>query len=239
MKKKCKVVMLPTNQRAVIYSPREGLLLPTNSVDNSKYTKQYHLYILSDDEIKKGDWVIANYSFNNKSVEQIKSISPNNLFCNIGYELMTNRCKKIIATTDQSLESDRVDYMTKCKPQDCREHNNPNRIDCGECKIRQYLPLPRPSNEFIQKFCEKGGIREVMVEYEEYVIDTYGWDKSMGTRLKVAPDNTIFIFPIEEETFSKQQVIELCRSAYQQGMEDYSNSEGNFHQWHKLQEELL
>lgn len=58
--------------------------------------------------------------------------------------------------------------------------------------------LPRPSNEFLKKFCELGGIDKVLVEYEpdrplnstHYAMGSFNWI------LKVAPDNTISIFPI-------------------------------------------
>lgn len=68
------------------------------------------------------------------------------------------------------------------------------------------LRLPRPSNEFLNKYCEAGDIDEVMVEYyEDYYLHYYtpaGWIEccekiNLGYKLKVAPDNTISIYPIK------------------------------------------
>lgn len=64
------------------------------------------------------------------------------------------------------------------------------------------LGLPRPSNEFIKRYCELGGIDEVLVEYKCSYEDCnmFGCHKYEGChliqQLKVAPDNTITIYPI-------------------------------------------
>lgn len=63
----------------------------------------YELYILSDEPIKVVDYVLANYEFNNKSIEQVYHTTPKGLMIDIGYQLMANRCKKVIASTDTSL----------------------------------------------------------------------------------------------------------------------------------------
>ena len=53
---------------------------------------------------------------------------------------------------------------------------------------------PRPSNEFLKKFCEVGGIDEVLVEYD---CDHNQMPNKVIDVLKVAPDNTISIYPIK------------------------------------------
>ena len=64
------------------------------------------------------------------------------------------------------------------------------------------LGLPRPSNEFIKRYCELGGIDEVLVEYKCSYEDCnmFGCHKYEGChliqQLKVVPDNTITIYPI-------------------------------------------
>lgn len=188
MKKKCRVVMLPTNQEAPIYKvPNRDILFLSNDIDNTKYTHHYHLYILSDDEIKEGDWFIANQGVH-QCLEIVKGDYPYKIANQYNNEEIQYQSKywsgnKIIATTNSSLN------------------------------------LPRPSNEFIQKFCEKSGIWEVMVEYilsgKEYVDDqdAYGYD---DYKLKVAPDNTISIYPIKE-SWNREEVIELCKKACQLG----------------------
>lgn len=77
----------------------------------------------------------------------------------------------------------------------------------GEEKYKRYCPkvisatdsslnLPRPSDSFIKKYCELGGIDEVLVEYNGYN-DLYILKKEdFKYTLKIAPDNTITIKPV-------------------------------------------
>ena len=88
MDKKCKVVMLPTNNKAILYLDSIGIY-SKNRVDNS--ILGHNLYILSDDEIKEGDWYLD--TLNNL-------VFPYN---KIHKQLPTD--KKIIALTDSSLMS--------------------------------------------------------------------------------------------------------------------------------------
>ena len=71
-----------------------------------------------------------------------------------------------------------------------------------ETKIKK--SLPRPSYDFIQAFVEKQGkIDKVLVEVicdklsQCNCTDNYS---CLGTKFKVAPDNTITIKPFEEKT---------------------------------------
>lgn len=86
MLKKCKLVMLPSNQKAPIILG-ENLLV---NIPGQLRGTGYHLYFLSDNEIKEGDWIY------NKERE------PSILQC-IGKGSLRN-WKKIIATTDESLK---------------------------------------------------------------------------------------------------------------------------------------
>lgn len=89
--KRTKVVMLSTNEKAslLLGTSKGGLLIKSNrGVSNSTHLKNQHLYLLSDDEIKEGDWFLE------KGLRI--SVFPN-------YLTDTNECKKIIATTDKSL----------------------------------------------------------------------------------------------------------------------------------------
>lgn len=100
------------------------------------------------------------------------------------------------------------------------------------------LNLPRPSNEFIIKFCKnKGNISDILVEYEtlkrvesstNYELDDIinedgekiiSIDRSeffQLTTLKVAKDNTITIRKIESE-FTREEVLTLLKQAYDFG----------------------
>lgn len=92
---KRQVVMLPTNQKANIpfYCSSDGLYLKKEYRGNS-YTPQ-HLYIVSDEPIKVGDWVL-------KPDGTIIQMTHNNIVSYL--DSQSTATKKIIATTDKYLE---------------------------------------------------------------------------------------------------------------------------------------
>jgi hypothetical protein len=97
--KKCKVVMLPTNEKTtsnlVLYTPKKHDVIKTILNMNNHNQRLYggepdyqYVYILSDNEIKESDWCI---DFNCKIFKH-----ENHFPINIGQ-------RKIIATTNKSL----------------------------------------------------------------------------------------------------------------------------------------
>lgn len=96
MYKEIDVVLLATNKKSnllIVYSDVEktNSKLTLNGFKNDNYKEYQHLYFLSDDEIKEGDWCvvgehISQYNKNTTSLEELKG-----------------QWKKIIATTDKSL----------------------------------------------------------------------------------------------------------------------------------------
>ena len=202
MKKQVKVVMLPTERVSNIHKTIDkGLLyFKLNNSFSSRHINQY-LYFLSDEEIKEGDKPCWCYN-------SIKNTWNNDIILYQGAMPFYHYkgFKKIIATTDESLSSLNI---TKCSNINCEEGviNGINPKICKKCNP-SYILLPRPSNEFLKKYCELGGIDKVLVEYDEKCCDG---DKStelcnsLGCKnsleiLKVAPDNTISIYPITNET---------------------------------------
>lgn len=101
------------------------------------------------------------------------------------------QCKKIIATDDESIN---------CHCWNCNHKKEVSTGLCSNCgKFGDTkLFLPKPSNEFLKKYCELGGINKVLVEYE-----AEGWlspmqpfklrDNESKLKLKVSSDNTIII----------------------------------------------
>lgn len=208
MKKLSKIVILPTEKANSDISKgnKTGVLAYHQFFRGTEgiyvnHTYQ-HLYFLSDDEIKVGDWVYWNDPEELTSdINKVISIKGDVVLLShpehSEIECYPNECKKIIATTDESLK-----------------------IWIGTCFSGEeiYKKLPRPSNEFIKKYCELGGIDEVVVEYEKCNIcqdtkkhivsmfgevDCYYCNKTEGRenqyiepKLKVAPDNTITIYPV-------------------------------------------
>jgi hypothetical protein len=92
--KKLQVVMLPTNRAENCFYLQNNIklnyyrgYLTQDYLNNALNAKSFHLYVLSNEEIKEGDWVYNEIS---KEIYQFKQ----NL---VSYE------KKIVATTDISL----------------------------------------------------------------------------------------------------------------------------------------
>lgn len=189
MKKLSKVVMLPTEKASDIIQCHDNRLW----YNDTRYLKSYqHLYFLSDEEIEEGDWILDSYGGIN-SIYQFRKCDFDSTHFKGGY------CKKIIATTDESLRSptfhNYIHYPSG-------KYHDDEPKEMSSISIRS---LPRPSNEFIKKYCELGGINEVLVEYESELVQTWpssgrdaGGNEKYETihTLKVAPDNTITIYPI-------------------------------------------
>ena len=191
-----KVVMLPSNEvkgdfsKERIYpcllkhswtfdKEEKGKLIFADSNIRTP-TQLQNLYIISDDEIKGGDWF---YNIHSKIVGRAAF--------DFGKD---DLAKKIIATTDSSLEiNSNFDY---------------NQLLPNKNNFRFYLP--QPSQQFIQKYIEEYNrgniITDVLVEYElisneEYFLNTINPDDDVpyfDENLKINPkDNTLNICFIE------------------------------------------
>lgn len=173
--KKCKVVMLPTNQKTngMICKDITGqdkiIAIKTKYLMEHEDYIGHHLYIISDDEIKEGDWFVRNneihqcYKIYNDEIEF--KTSKNSVYCGTNTLWNKNYCKKIIATTDTSLGN----YIWKQTNKKSKPYNVQQNIETTK---KVFIPLPQPSQQFIQKYIEeynKGQqITECLVEYEEY-----------------------------------------------------------------------
>lgn len=117
MKKESPFIFIPNNNfenKTQLFIDHTGLLIyqpiPTNV--EWKDCIYQHLYILSDDDKKDGDWVI--YS---KEVHQVTSNPLNfkiDLDCNSDVDI--NDCRKIIATTNPELSSKVAMLLNKVHP---------------------------------------------------------------------------------------------------------------------------
>lgn len=212
MLKKKQVVMLPTNQKAqkgqivltlggkslYITSEKDALIINDNHFKGST-GKPQHIHFLSDEEIKKGDWFMRDGKLYN---EFKTSTTPNTtifirLYPSLDLseqwrEVYISDCKKIIATTDQSLL---LDF---------------NKEGDGGCDY-----LPQPSDSFIQNYVEAYNvgkpITEVMVEYHPELYDGTETTASLSGRLKVNPkNNTITIKPVKDN-WTREEVIAFAK----------------------------
>lgn len=168
-----------------MYKDISIVMLPTEKAPNSsdriwfnKYEDNYKLIYgvvhptgnynpqhlyFLSDDEIKEDWIYDS-NFNKITKHKGESIT-----------YLKNYCKKIISSTDESLKIS--------KP------FNSNWGGLGHSLVS----LPRPSKEFLKKFCELGGIDKCLVEY---VYFTNHKDYKLvysDYKLKVAPDNTITI----------------------------------------------
>jgi len=180
--------MLPTNQKAHIFmnAVNKKLLLDMESelhrvLPSGKYQ---HLYFLSNNEIKEGDWVYSNCKHTSLEKDNYRVFKCTRIgntgivFGEIGDTLVSsdsiNWCKKIIATTDTSLQ-----YAVDKSPYPMEVYG-----------------LPTPSQSFIEKYIKEYNnntpITDVLVEYEW--IDNPEQIPGVGDYwdLKIHPkDNTI------------------------------------------------
>lgn len=213
MKKSAQVVMLPTNEKANIWLDNFGTGL-YNCPTGATGVIYQHLYILSDEKIKEGDWVY-DVCDGIVKVEHEYQLSYIMVF--------KIDCKKIIATTDRSLEV----------------------VSKGINPV--YEKLPQPSTSFLEKFVEeynKGNvITEVLVEYNEPITEIpkpykpYSEVEHLDSTLKVSKDNTINI-NMPKDSWSREEMLNLLESAWNGGAL-YGSSKPNSHYFDKWIEENL
>lgn len=201
--KTIQVIMLPTDKDSNLYyhNPTETLKYDNSKTDLVGIRDYQHLYIVSDAEIKEGDWFIANMdikqcSYRDKDCVYFEKTNVNFIFF--------KDCKKIETTTDKSIHV--------------------GALDCN------YLPqIPQSFIEAYVK--SNGTIKEVQVEMSiickncSYTEDAHRFDicpnkldhkhldkKTNGylegnMRIKTRPDNTIIIHP--SKTYTREQMLEI------------------------------
>ncbi len=188
--KKHKVVMLPTNEKAsTIWKTTSGQLIHTHV--SGEYKEKYqpqHLYILSDEEIKIGDWGIGHakgingigtgyyvFKHDNSNIAKVNALAEGS--------------KKIIATTDKSLglASPSTSFIEKF----VEEYNKDNVITDV---MVEYEELARAVGKPLEKL-DSG-------------VDDFD-KKIIGHKLKINPkDNTITIKKVKD-SWSREEVIDL------------------------------
>jgi len=203
--KRAQVILLPTEQRShIILDTRVNELqyhtLDKNNDDYQDKTIKtfHHLYIISDDEIKEGEYGIG-YAVGIRGVGAKHFVFKNE--DKVGkLQSICNGAKKIIATTDTALKT-----TIQCN------------IGLGYIEMTE--SLPQPSQQFIQKYIESYNngviITEVLVEYEEgkttYKILSGNPYYTTEYKLKVNPkDNTITIKKLKD-SWNKEEVIEILK----------------------------
>lgn len=203
--KKCKVVLLPTEKaiKNQIFQYKEEVKFPyvakigqfsyagfnfDSKMDGFKHLQPYHLYILSDEEIKVGDWA---YNTFNGIICQNKT---NHIWTKVNDPLTL----KVIATTDEDLGyGDGTGYF---------EHlPHPSHKF-----IKKFCELNGIYEILVEYYSDDFG--------EKYTSNELGIDWLSGVdvsgQLKVAPDNTITIKRIKENYTLEEvkKIVEYTKS---------------------------
>ena len=195
VKRKAKIILLPTNEKADLQKFGRSLRYKFNHV-NSMVGEYQHLYITTDDEIKEGDWMINT---NEDTLIRYNSV-------NEGDGTWREFWRKVIATTDSSLSPKihKGEVVDRSYPKEFRD-----------------AILPQPSQNFIQKFVEAysvgNPITDVLVEYEKGLSEPlhkalHNPSPLCFERLKVNPkDNTITITRVKD-SWSREEVKTLLNN---------------------------
>lgn len=144
--KRAQVIILPTENKTYIGKHLEDEVylslytwyLKTLNIPNKRQGQ--HLYIISDDEIKEGDWFIN--LFNNVVVQAHNWI-------------YVSTCKKIIATTDTSLKINNITRQL--------ENDAPNIISLPQ-------PSQQFIEKYIESYNNGEVITNVLVDYKTNIL---------------------------------------------------------------------
>lgn len=158
MKKRHEVHRLPTEGKSILYKLNSKDTLHIGEYDFCKddgLRTNQHLYFTNDEEIKEGDHVLLDYPRGKEVAQMIENVAFRNAEC-INSEKKHDGCnhRKITVSTDPKLTN-----SAKVSAKD------------GAGIHIAWIPSNRnivhqPSQDFIEAYCEQGGIDEVWVEVE-------------------------------------------------------------------------
>ena len=222
--KRAQVVMLPTNEKAsTLWLTTSGQLIHTHITDNyKKLYKPQAIYILSNEKIEVGDWVVHGL------LPLIYQVNKDNYEASVH-----NKSKKIIATTDSSLFGPFEEPLPKGvtnpipKPSEdfikvfVEEYNKGNIIEWVDVEYSEY------KFEEFQNMTESNITNKITDEYYRYSEDdqcfehwyyaSIKWINSLlGLKLKVNSKNEISIRKIKE-TWSRDEILNALNNPFGQG----------------------
>jgi len=176
----CKMIDLEDNSFKFLVQPNNNAFIDEKS--HGFHIKPFHLYLVSNEEIKEGDWFITTNSGKNHNEKVLIEATRTTL------EYVDKHDFKVIATTDKSLT---VFY---------KGHQKYTGIE-----ISADVYLPGIPTSFIEAYVKaEGKIDKVMVEYVVHVMALDTMEESL--HLKLREDNTVKIHKIEEKTFTKDEL---------------------------------
>ena len=174
--KPAQVIMLPIEDNSGTNIQLFGRTLEYHNIlkfTNKDFYKYQHLYIISDDEIKEGDWYFDGTDFIHKKSKHNNTLVDGN-----------KQAKKIIATTDTSLELPRLSQQF----------------------IQKYIEEYNRGNIITDVLVEY----ENKFDGKEYVdeLDAYGYDK-VKSILKINPQDNNITIKIAKDSCSREEVDRL------------------------------
>lgn len=204
------LVILPTENkvnvlrgyadRSLLFRYQENYQILESEGDLTCY---YYLYLLSDEEIKEGDWCLETMAINSifqYSGNSRKSYNDSDvvlLFDSKGNNHNLKHSKKIIAATNPSLN------------------------------------LPQPPPSFLEEYAKRYNSKQPMEIEVEYRLNSDTGNNVMEwEELVLNSDNTISIRFKEEKMYSRSEVVELCSKAFSAGEAYRTGSCEGFKQIH-------
>lgn len=164
-----------THDKSPVLTSKEKALLYLDNANTDITQRGYqyqHLYITTDEDIKKGDNIVRK-NYDERYDGDLHEDLPFNQVVVSGVDIKnTPLGRKIVATNDESLSP----YI--------KGDWDVNESTGGQ----KYYHLPQLSQGFIENYCEVGGIDEVLIEYES--------DGEIY-KVKVDSDNCIIIQSIK------------------------------------------
>ena len=197
MKKTHQIILLPTKENSNLYKLilSNKLVLSKKAGPSCNVEINQHLYLISDDEIKEGDWVYQDRFYEEKPVP-IMQFSSKDLVTNANESEL---CKKVIASTDSELKitksatgvtdggRERTFYSDKLLPQ------------IPESFIKAY----------IKAYNEGKPITEVDLEMDGD--ESPAWSGMWKYWPKTRPDNTVIVH--QSKMYSRNEVEYLIKCA--------------------------
>jgi len=198
-----KIIMLPTNNRkAKMFTEWKQSKLIFNSESNISYNdcQYYELYILSNDEIKEGDWM---YKDNKNYIIEIKQNTSGFIYKKGDFS-WTGNMGKIIASTDNSLELPSIpESFIKAY---IKAYNEDNPITEVQLEWEETDKIDCLKSKGLS--CNCIGICEAP--------DIY--------KLKTREDNTVIIRQFKD--YSRNEVVKLlCKSFSKYARMEYNNKD--------------
>jgi len=204
MKKLHPIVMLPTEKSNLIACDDGTLFYYHKEQTGGGIAQCQHLYILSDEEIKEGDWCIRDgwdlFQADKWIINALKT-----------GDLRKHQIKKVIATTDKSLTKEHDDTVPFPK-------TRPTGI---KLIPKSFLPI------FVKAYNEGNPITEVELECKYYTNGKISiLDRIL--QLKTTESNEVIIHLPKEKMYSREVLKSMFRKIFIEGGKCARNFEYDF-----------